>query len=560
MTERGAGTAPAETILVVDDDRLAREQARDALQAAGYRVLPAAGAAEALACLRAQRADAVLLDLILGDGDALEMLPALRGLDPDLPVVILTGYGGLESAIEALRQGATDFLRKPFRAEAVLPAVRAALERRRVGLRNRGLVLQLGRKVNELTALHRIGESINSTLDLAEILQAIVAAARDALAADASALMLVDEATGDLRFEVAVGSGGPEGSGAGRLPRGRGILGWVAERGEAVRVADTAADPRFAAEVDAAPGAPPRAMVAAPLRAKGRTIGVLQAVNLRAPDAWTDDDLRLLTLIAAQAALAIENAKLYRRVQQQLAALQELEALKEHLSQLIVHDLQNPLAGVALTLDMLPAGDGRAEDFPYLEDARRACRHLRALLGDLLDIGRMEEGKLALDVAEFSPEDVVEETLAELGPVAHGAQLRLEFAPAGPLPTVRADRSLVYRVLANLVANAIHHSPPAGVVTVTVEADPGGGVRVGVADRGEGIPTAWQDRIFEKYVRGDSALARYRAGRGLGLTFCRMAVEAHGGRIGVESAPGRGSTFTFTLPPGPAVADGPRHR
>lgn len=559
MTERGAGAGPAGTILVVDDDRLAREGARDALQAAGYRVLLAAGAGEALARLRAERADAVLLDLILGDGDGLEMLPALHGLDPDLPVVILTGYGGLESAIEALRQGATDFLRKPFRAEAVLPAVRKALERRRVGLRNRGLVLQLGRKVNELTALHRIGETINSTLDLTEILQAIVAAARDALAADASALMLVDEATGDLRFEVAVGSGGP-GSGAARLPRGRGILGWVAERGEAARVAEAAADPRFAAEVDAALGAPPRAMVAVPLKAKGRTIGVLQAMNLRAPDACTDDDLRLLTLIAAQAALAIENAKLYRRVQQQLAALQELEALKEHLSQLIVHDLQNPLAGVALTLDMLQASGGRAEGFPYLEDARRACRHLRALLSDLLDIGRMEEGKLALDVAEFSLEDVVEETLAELGPIAHDAQQRLEFAPGRPLPKVRADRALVYRVLANLVSNAIHHSPPGGAVTVAAEADPGGGVRVRVADRGEGIPAAWQDRIFEKYVRGDSAVARYRAGRGLGLTFCRMAVEAHGGRIGVESAPGRGSTFTFTLPPVPAVPDGPRHR
>lgn len=562
MTERGVAPGLAGTILVVDDDRLAREQARDALRAAGHRVLLAAGGLQAVEQLRAEPADVVLLDLILGEGDGIELLPSLRGIDPDLPVIIVTGYGGLESAVHAMRQGAADFLRKPVQAEALREAVRRALERRRISLRNRGLVLQLGRKVKELTVLHHIGETINSTLDLEQILHAIVTAARDVLAADVSALALCDGETGDLRVAVVVGAEGGA-LPAGPLPRGRGILGWVAARGEAVRAAEGPADPRYDPDVDGRLGAPPRSLLAAPLKAKGRTIGVLETLNGAGPGAPSEDDLRLLTLIAAQAALAIENARLYTRVQQQLAALQELEALKEHLTQLIVHDLQNPLASVALTLDMLHEGEGRAEGVPYLpyvEDARRACRHLRALLTDLLDIGRMEEGKLRLEIAEFSLEEVVEETLAELGPLAHDARQRLEFVPASPLPKVRADRSLVYRVLANLVANAIHHSSAGGAVTVTADAGPVGGVRIRVVDRGEGIPEAAQADIFEKFVRADSALARYRAGRGLGLTFCRMAVEAHGGRIGVESTPGQGSTFTFTLPVAPADAHDPSDR
>lgn len=533
-------------VVIVDDDRLIRERCAEVLAGRGFHVLMAERGAELLEKIRQERVDVVLLDLVLPDGAGTDLLPFIREIDPDLPVVIITGYAALENAVEAMKRGAYDFIEKPVQPDVLLNAVHRALEKRLLDVRNRRLMLELSQKVNEFLMLHQVGEAINSTLDLNEILRALVGLARNALSAEACSLFLLDRAEEALSLEVAVTEAGLEGGGQ-RIPRGQGIVGGVAESGQPALAPAAPAHPRFVRAADEALGRPVRSLLAVPLRSKGRVIGVLATQNKRGRDTFDEDDLRLLGLIGTQASVAIENGRLYRQVRQQLDDLQRLEEMKEHLMQLLVHDLQNPLTSITLYLEM--AAPAREDDLTFLNDARRSCKQLTTMVDDLLDIGRMEEGRLKLDVGPLDLAALIREGVATVRPVAaeDGKEIALEIAP--DLPTVLGDRDIVGRVLGNLLSNAIKHSFPQG--RIAVRAAPHAApefVRVDVMDNGEGIPKEYHQRIFEKFGQVESRLAGRRTGRGLGLTFCKMAVEAHGGRIWLQSEPNQGSTFSLTLP------------
>lgn len=539
-------------VLVVDDDRLIREQAREILTHAGFEVAGLPDGREIFDRIRGNMVDVILLDIVLPEGSGLDMLPLIKGLDPDLPVIIVTGHPSLDVAVEALKGGAYDFIQKPFAPEQIVSAVRRAAERRRLDLRNKSLMLELSEKIHEVVILKQVGETISSTLDLQAILAALLGAARDALHSEASSLLLVEEATGDLVFEVALGERG-ERVKEFRLKRGQGIAGWVAEHGEPLCIPDVSRDPRFLTQVDATTGFITKSVLCVPLRLKGTVIGVIEAMNKRGTRPYDSDDQRLLQAIGSQAAVAIENAKLYQRVSQQLEDLKRLERVKDDLTQLLVHDLKTPLTSIVLNLDMLPPPEGAeaARWARHVGDAKRSCRSLMTLVANLLDISSMEEGKLRLSREPLVLADLVASVMGEFRVQAEeeeeGIQLGADVPP--DLPLVRADHDLLRRVLANLLSNALKHSPPkSGVQIRAALAKAGGVVRVDVVDQGEGIPEAYHQKIFEKFGQVETARPGPRLNKGLGLTFCKLAVEAHGGRIWVQSAVGRGSTFSFTIP------------
>ena len=310
-------------------------------------------------------------------------------------------------------------------------------------------------------------------------------------------------------------------------------------------------DPRFLTQVDATTGFVTKSILCVPLRLKGTVIGVIEVMNKRGTRPYDSDDQRLLQAIGSQAAVAIENAKLYQRVSQQLEDLKRLEQVKDDLTQLVVHDLKAPLTSIVLNLDMLPPPEGAdaARWARHVGDAKRSCRSLMTLVANLLDISSMEEGKLRLSREPLVLADLVASVMGEFQVQAEeeGIQLGADVPP--DLPLVRADHDLLRRVLANLLSNALKHSPPkTGVQIRAALAKAGGVVRMDVVDQGEGIPEAYHQKIFEKFGQVETARPGPRLNKGLGLTFCKLAVEAHGGRIWVQSAVGRGSTFSFTIP------------
>jgi len=537
-------------VLVVDDDRLIREQAREILTHAGFEVAGLPDGREIFDRIRASTVDVMLLDIVLPEGSGLQMLPLIKGLDPDLPVIIVTGHPSLEVAVEALKGGAYDFIQKPFAPEQIVGAVRRAAERRQLDLRNKGLMLELSEKIHEVVILKQVGETISSTLDLQAILAALLGAAKDALHSEASSLLQVEEATGDLVFEVALGERGEKVKEF-RLKRGQGIAGWVAEHGEPLCIPDVTRDPRFLTQVDATTGFVTKSILCVPLRLKGTTIGVIEVMNKRGPRPYDHEDQRLLQAIASQAAVAIENAKLYQRVSQQLEDLKRLEQVKDDLTQLVVHDLKAPLTSIVLNLDMLapPEGAEAARWARHVGDAKRSCRSLMTLVANLLDISSMEEGKLRLSREPLVLADLAASVVGEFQVQAEEGGIQLSTGVPPNLPLVRADHDLLRRVVANLLSNALKHSPPrTGIQIRAALAKGGGAVRVDVADQGEGIPQAYHQKIFEKFGQVETARPGPRLNKGLGLTFCKLAVEAHGGRIWVQSAVGRGSTFSFTIP------------
>ena len=255
---------------------------------------------------------------------------------------------------------------------------------------------------------------------------------------------------------------------------------------------------------------------------------------------------RIRSLLRLKAARD-ELAESYRR-------LRELEALKDDLTRMVVHDLKSPLTGILGSLEMVMDGDAgplSADQRRLLGDAQERGGDLVRMVDNLLDLSRLEESAVRLQLRDLDVGRVLREVVDAWSVRAERAGARLAAESAAGL-SVRADEGMVRRVLANLVGNALRHGGAGvGVRVSGVPAEERGWVKVTVADTGPGIAEAEHEAIFRKYGRRDGGAD---GGSGIGLTFCKLAVEAHGGRIWVQSRPGEGAAFHFVLPPRPPSA------
>ena len=254
---------------------------------------------------------------------------------------------------------------------------------------------------------------------------------------------------------------------------------------------------------------------------------------------------------------AVRMHQLYVEVEHQYQRLERLERLRDSLVHMIVHDLRSPLAGIRAYLDLLKLdGAGRLDQemTQSIDDARKVAVEMTEMVSDLLDVSRLEAGKMPLEPALTDVGVIATDAVTGIGAAARRVSLQIDQ----PSERLRAmvDPSVIRRVVANLVGNAIKYTPSTGRVRVSVQGGEGK-VRVSVNDSGPGIPPEFHEKIFEKFGQVEAARHGAKHSSGLGLTFCKFAVEAHGGTIGVESVVGQGSTFWFVLPvqgPAPSAA------
>lgn len=277
--------------------------------------------------------------------------------------------------------------------------------------------------------------------------------------------------------------------------------------------------------------------------------------RLAAIDAGANDFLPK-PMDTQEAALRVRNAvrtkRLYDEARATCGRLRDLEATRDELTHMVVHDLRSPLVGLTAFLELLEMqlGDGvSAHTAMLLSQARTSASMLNEIIGTVLDMNRVEQGRMPVQPQKCDVRDLASEAVRALGVLAQGRRIRITTARG----TRRAwcDPQLVQRVLVNLIGNALRAAPSGDDVRVRVERRADGGLRVSVADTGAGIPVEARSRVFEKY--GQVEARPQRNSSGLGLAFCRLAVEAHNGVIGVESEEGKGSTFWFTLPAAPAA-------
>lgn len=263
------------------------------------------------------------------------------------------------------------------------------------------------------------------------------------------------------------------------------------------------------------------------------------------------------TLLKARISACLEKKRardremhLFDQAQQNYKRLQELEKLRDDLTHMIIHDLRTPLTSVISgmqTLDVI--GDLNEDQRQVMGIAVTGGETLLGMINDLLDLEKLESGAMPLDYAVLSAAALVASAISQVASLAEDKRLKLvrKFAP--DVPPIQADEGKLIRTLVNLLANSIKFTPSGGSVTVGARnGKDGQSVEFFVSDTGEGIPTEAFGRIFEKFGQVESRQGGRNMSTGLGLTFCKLAVESHGGHIEVESTPGEGSTFCFTIP------------
>jgi signal transduction histidine kinase len=248
---------------------------------------------------------------------------------------------------------------------------------------------------------------------------------------------------------------------------------------------------------------------------------------------------------------------LHEELAERLRQLRAAEALRQQLTHLLIHDLNGPLSALKVNLSILLAGleePLRPQQQAILTNALGNAEHLSRLIRTLLDIARLEEGRLPVKQEPLSLAALAATACREQEAAFRAKGVTLEDALPPDLPPVLGDEDLLSRVLDNLLRNALEFTPAGGRVTVSAGGE-AGGVILSVRDTGQGIPAAFREKIFDKFAQAEVGAQGGRRGTGLGLTLCRLAVEAHDGRIWVESAEGRGSCFFVALPGAGEEAD-----
>jgi signal transduction histidine kinase/CheY-like chemotaxis protein len=414
---------------------------------------------------------------------------------------------------------------------------------------------ELTRSVQELRALGEVGQALSSTLDLETVLNTIVSRASQIAGADSCTVYEYDERVGELVFRathnladevVAVMQTTP-------IRRGEGVGGRMAITLEPVQVPDIAGAGAYSGPLrDVLLRTGSRAVLGIPLLREGHLIGGL-TVTKNTPGEFPPEVIDLLKTFASQSALAIQNARLFREIEDKSRQLEVADRHKSEFLANMSHELRTPLNAIIGYSEMLQedAADLGAEQFTDdLKKINAAGKHLLELINAVLDLSKIEAGKMELYLESFDVAGLVRDIGAVIQPLAAKNANRLELSCPAEIGTMRADLTKVRQALFNLLSNACKFTDH-GTVSLTVgreAVDHVDWMMFRVADTGIGMTPAQLARLFEAFTQADAATTRRYGGTGLGLALSRRLCRMMGGDVTAESEPGRGSTFTIRLP------------
>jgi signal transduction histidine kinase len=508
------------SVLVVDDDPGMRETLADILAAQSINARTVSNGRAAEEAMHEGQIALAIVDQRLPDAAGTDLAHRLKEIDPDLPVLLLTGYASAETAISAVGR-VDDFLVKPVRPENVLTAVRNGLDRRALRSRNAELVNQLQqantvladnvrRRQNELTTLIAMTTAVSTSSRLPLLLDAAVdVLGRMAGTTVAAVYLLGDDRTMRLSAVRATGWRPPQ------------VLAPFTER---VRRADVEG----------------HECVLAALTTDGVPIG---AMLLERTEQEAD---AFLVALAAQIAVGVENARRSERERATVDRMAELNRMKSSFLANVSHELRTPLTaviGFARTLQGRGTNLGDDERLRLLDRIETQARRLHRLVEDLLDEAHLDRGALRVSNEPVRVSDVVDHVVSAIPDTVHVIRVALPVSP----PMVIADGGRLEQVVGNLVDNARKYSPVGSEIVVGGDTTDRG-FELWVADEGRGIDPSFLPNLFQPFTQADIGDTRRDHGVGLGLSICKGLMEAMGGSIEVTSGPGSGSRFTLVLP------------
>jgi len=423
----------------------------------------------------------------------------------------------------------------------------------------------LQRNVVEASTLYEIGQEITAQVDLEPTLRLIVERTRDLLRAEVSLLALRQDESDEFLLQAYSGTV-PQSFVGLRIKPEEGLVGRVVVGGQPIMVGDYLQEYPDSPFLEIMQESGFRSAVAVPLKARGTMIGVLYVYS-RVPQRFRDEDRQLLSALADQAAIAIENVKLFQQVRQHAEALEarvrertqaleeanrQLESASRHKSEFLAnmsHELRTPMNAIIgftrlvmrRTKNILPA-----REYDNLGKILISADHLLTLINDILDLSKIEAGRMEVHSSSFALEPLIDLCLRTVEPLVRSERLRLVKDIEPGLSPLFTDQDKLKQIVVNLLSNAVKFTEE-GTITVSARQRDGQGA-IAVTDTGIGIPTDKLELIFEEFRQVDSSTTRRYSGTGLGLSISRRLARLLGGDISVQSTIGAGSTFTAIIP------------
>lgn len=378
--------------------------------------------------------------------------------------------------------------------------------------------------------LIEISRDLASTLDLDILLDDIVRASADITHAEAASILLYDDTARQLYFQVATNIDEPTMRGL-VVPLEKSIAGWIVTNRKSVRIDDAHKDLRFFSDVEQTVGYETKSLLGIPLITKNKVVGVLEVINKKR-GRFTDPDESMLTVLGAQAAVAIENARLF----------QQSDLIAE-----FVHELRTPLASLSTATYLLLRPEmSREQRDQIVNNIHNETLRLNSLASSFLDLARLESGRVQFRKTRFSLADLLYECRDVMMTKAQETNIQIRIDVPNDMPLMEADRDKIKQVLLNLISNAIKYNRPNGSVLISGNFDDTD-QSITVQDTGMGIPEESMPHLFEKFYRVREHESK-ASGTGLGLSISKQIIQGHNGRIEVKSKIGVGTSFTIHIP------------
>jgi signal transduction histidine kinase/DNA-binding response OmpR family regulator len=545
-------------ILVVDDDELNRMTLAHGVKQQGHTVALAENGQQALEMLQAQSFDLVLLDIVMPEMDGYQVLEHVKGDNAlrNIPVVVISAIDEMDSAAKCISMGAEDYLAKPFNPVLLKARIGACLEKKRLRDQERAYLKHLQIERERLVLLNQVSQELTATLDLPQVVDRLLQAVIAIVGAEGVSVWLRNKKRGHLICQASFYHLQKHRRANPCQPAGKGIVGWVATTGNSTIVPYAPDDSRFSPDIDEQVGFRTTSLLAVPLRVRQAVIGVLAVTNKLSGD-FDRDDCTLVETMAASAAIALDNAELFKSLRQHAAILEARNEELDAFAHTVAHDLKNPLGAILGLAGGLEGSYGSLNEQKlqlYLHTIAQTSRKMNNIINELLLLANVRQVE-EVTLTPLDMDTVVAEAENRLADLIEEYQAEIILPPSWPV--VKSYGPWVEEIWVNYISNAIKYGgqPPHVELGATLPSIPptsagetqDGQVRFWVRDNGPGLKPDEQARLFTPFTRLDQAHAK---GHGLGLSIVRRIIEKLGGQVSVDSQVGQGCVFTFTLPAG----------